>query len=119
MRSRWMLCLPFVLLVADLDAQIVAVPPAVHRASPAAKSAPVPSLLTSTNAPAMTIALPAPTAAEKARRLSARPGTATSSTPAAVRAKRRELGIGFARAMPAGDGPISRGTVPCQALAGG
>ena len=53
MRSRWMLCLPFVLLVINLDAQVVAVPPAVHRASPVAKSEPVSSLLTSTNAPAM------------------------------------------------------------------
>ena len=119
MRSRWMLCLPFVLLVANLDAQIVAVPPAVHRASPAAKSAPVPSLLTSTNAPAMTIALPAPTAAEKARRLSARPGTATSSTPAALRAKRRVLAIGFARAIPDGERPLSMATLPWQALADG
>src|SRR5438046_3538011 len=119
MRSRWMLCLPFVLLVADLDAQIVAVPPAVHRASPAAKSAPVPSLLTSTNAPAMTIALPAPTAAEKARRLSARPGTATSSAPAALRAKRRVLAIGFARAIPDGERPLSMATLPWQALADG
>src|SRR5438874_10037414 len=120
MRSRWMLCLPFVLLVADLDAQIVAVPPAVHRASPAAKSAPVPSLLTSTNAPAMTIALPAPTAAEKARRASARPGAAaTSSAPGPLPIKRRVLAIGFARAIPDGDRPLSMSTLPWQPLADG
>src|SRR2546422_2719949 len=101
MRSRWMLCLPFVLLVTNLDAQVIAVPPAVHRASPVAKSEPVSSLLTSTNAPAMRIALAAPTAAEKARRGSARPGTAaTSSAPGPLPGKRRGLAVGFVRAGP-------------------
>src|SRR3989449_6321367 len=120
MRSRWMLCLPFVLLVTNLDAQVIAVPPAVHRASPVAKSEPVSSLLTSTNAPAMRIALAAPTAAEKARRGSARPGTAaTSSAPGPLPVKRRVLAIGFARAIPDGERPLSMSALPWQPLADG
>src|SRR2546422_3567294 len=105
MRSRWMLCLPFVLLVTNLDAQVIAVPPAVHRASPVAKSEPVSSLLTSTNAPAMRIALAAPTAAEKARRGAARPGTAAaSSPPGPLPVKRRGGPGGVLGARPGGRG---------------
>ena len=120
MRNRWMLCLPFVLLAADVGAQVVAVPPAAHRASPVVKSEPVSALLTPVNVPSMTIALPAPTAAEKARREAARPGTAAvRSAPGALPVKRRVLAIGFARAIPDGERPLSMATLPWQRLADG
>ena len=82
MRNRWMLCLPFVLLGADVVAQVVAVPPAAHRASPVVKAEHLPSLLTPANVSSMTIALPAPTEAEKSRRGAARTGTAAARSGA-------------------------------------
>ena len=119
MRNRWMLCLPFVLLGADVVAQVVAVPPTAHRASPVVKSEHLPSLLTPANVPSMTIALPAPTEAEKARR-GARPATAAArSAPGTLPVKRRTLAIGFARAIPDGERPLSMATLPWQPLADG
>ena len=118
MRNRWMLCLPFVLLGADVVAQVVAVPPAAHRASPVVKAEHLPSLLTPANVPSMTIALPAPTEAEKSRRGAARTGTAAArSAPGALPVKRRMLAIGFARAIPDGERPLSMATLPWQPLA--
>ena len=118
MRNRWMLCLPFVLLGADVVAQVVAVPPAAHRASTVVKAEHLPSLLTPANVPSMTIALPAPTEAEKSRRGAARTGTAAArSTPGALPVKRRMLAIGFARAIPDGERPLSMATLPWQPLA--
>ncbi|HEX5862945.1 MAG TPA: serine protease [Casimicrobiaceae bacterium] len=120
MAMRWVACLAFALYGAEALAQIVAVPPAVHRASPTAKSEPVPALLTPAGAPALMIALPAPTAAEKAQReAAAEKRAAASSAPGALPVKRRVLAVGFARAMPDGDRPLAMATMPWQALADG
>ena len=120
MAIRWMACLTFVLSGADALAQVIAVPPAVHRASPASKSEPVPALLTPAAAPSSTIALPAPSATEKARlstagKRSAAAGTATGT----LAVKRQVRAIGFARAMPDGERPLSTPTLPWHALADG
>jgi lysyl endopeptidase len=120
MATRWMACLVFVLSGADALAQVIAVPPAVHRASPAAKTQSVPALLTPAIAPSSTIALPPPSAIEKAR-LSTVGGrsAATSAATGTLVVKRHVRAVGFARAMPDGERPLSTSTMPWNALADG
>src|SRR6202035_3017458 len=119
MAIRWMACLAFVLAGADALAQVIAVPPAAHRANPAAKSEPVPALLTPAAAPASTIALPAPSATEKARLSAVGKSSAAGAAAGALLAKRQARVVGFARAMPDGERPLSTSTLPWHALADG
>jgi hypothetical protein len=114
-----MACLVFVLSGADALAQVIAVPPAVHRASPAAKSEPVPALLTPAAAPSSTIALPPPSAIERARLSTGRERSAASAATGTLVVKRQVRAIGFARAMPNGERPLSTSTMPWNALADG
>ena len=116
MTTRW-LCLS--LLTVGLAAWgQTAVPPAEHRAGPATKSAPVAALLTPAGTPSASIALPAPTAAEKARHEASVAQAATSSATA-MTAKRRVLPIGFARAVPDGERALALAALPWQRLADG
>ena len=119
MATRWMACLVFVLSGADALAQVIAVPPAVHRASPAAKTEPVPALLTPAVAPSSTIALPPPSAIEKARLSTVGERSAATSAATGLVVKRHVRAIGFARAMPDGERPLSTSTMPWNALADG
>jgi hypothetical protein len=115
-----MACLAFVLSGGDALAQIIAVPPAAHRASPVAKSEPVSALLTPAAAPSSTIVLPAPSATEKARVATVgERSAAASAATGTLTVKQRVRAIGFARAMPHGERPLSTSAMPWQALADG
>jgi len=119
MAIRWMACSVFALCAAaEVTAQIVAVPPATNRASPA-KSEAAASLLMPAGAPSLTIALSAPSAQEKARLNTAGRSGAAGVGAAAMSVKRRALPVGFARVVPGGERPLSTATMPWQALADG
>lgn len=115
MTMRW-LCLSLLLVGLAARGQ-TAVPPAEHRASPATKSAPAAALLTPAGTPSANIALPPPTAAEKARH----EANVAQSTGAsgAMTAKRRVLALGFARVVPDGKRALSLAAMPWQRLADG
>jgi hypothetical protein len=117
MMTRW-IAWPCVLLAFDALAQVTAVPPAAHRTSPAVKSTPAPALLTPASVPSATIALPAPTAEEKARH-EANVAKAANVSGEAMTVKRRVLAIGFARVVPNGERPLSLAAMPWQRLADG
>jgi len=119
MATRRMACLVFALCAAaEVTAQIVAVPPATNRASPA-KSEAAASLLTPAGAPSLTIALSAPSAQEKARLKTAGRSGAAGVGAAPTSVKRRALPVGFARVVPGGERSLSTATVPWRALADG
>ena len=104
--------------LALAEAPVTAVPPAANRA-PAAQKATAASFVLGATAPALRIALTAPSAAErgvtKAQNLRA-PG---SVREAAAGSKGRPLAIGFGRDMPAGARTIALASLPWQTLADG
>jgi lysyl endopeptidase len=117
MQRRWLLYLPFALWAAGATAEIVAVPPAANRAS-LAKRQVEPALLTPAGAPSFTIALGAPSTAEKARLDKARTSAPASLGTAALTVKRHARAIGFARAIPGGERSLAT-AMPWQPLPDG
>jgi len=118
MPKRWLTCVILVLLTGSAVAQGVAVPPAANRAAAQFKSEPPSSLVAPVRTAARTVALPPPTAEERAQLQppAAPPGVAGSSS---MPAKRRALAIGFARSIPEGEQPLNLTGLAWQALADG
>ncbi len=115
----WLKCAPFALLAGSVCAQIVAVPPAANRAGAQAKTESVATLVAPARVPAHTIALPLPSAEERARlQMGAAPSPAVSGA-SPMRAKRHALAIGFPRSLPEGERPLRLAGLPWQSLPDG
>ncbi|MEP6678842.1 MAG: hypothetical protein ABJB78_06050, partial [Betaproteobacteria bacterium] len=103
--------------IALADAPVNSVPPAENRAT-AAKSA-APRLMLPAAAPTYSIALPAPTSAQRGLVKAQNLRAAASPREAAAGDKGRPLAIGFGRAVAAASGTIALSSLPWQTLADG
>jgi hypothetical protein len=119
MKTRWLVCLFLLAAGARAFAEGVAVPPAVHRPSGAAKSEPLPALVTPATAPSLAIRLPPPTADERASPQKLKPAASPNVAADGMMLKRRIQTIGFARATPDGMRPLAMATLPWQNLPDG
>jgi hypothetical protein len=100
---------------AFAEAAITAVPPAAYRAPSTQKSAPVTMMLPQ-GAPAARVALPEPTAAERAS-LRARNAAAAGAQGKATTLK--GLAVAFPRSIPDGSRAVALAALPWQALGDG